>query len=59
MTAKNIPAPAPGTQAKTSQSQPPMRPPANQDLRFVIKESLRLGFRFLVEVEKALKKLNS
>ncbi|WP_191326216.1 hypothetical protein [Chlorobium phaeovibrioides] len=49
----------PETQMKTSQTQPPMRPPASQDLRFVIKESMRLGLRFLVEVERALKKLNS
>jgi len=59
MTEKKTPAPVPETQMKTSQTQPPMRPPASQDLRFVIKESMRLGLRLLVEVERALKKLNS
>jgi len=59
MTEKKTPVPSPEAITKTSQPQPPMRAAASQDLRFVIKESMRLGLRFLVEVERALKKLNS
>jgi hypothetical protein len=37
---------------------PPVpRPPANQDLRFVVSESFRLGMRILSEIDKALKAL--
>ncbi|NTW69074.1 MAG: hypothetical protein HGB23_04420 [Chlorobiaceae bacterium] len=37
---------------------PPVpRRPANQDLRFVISESFRLGMRILSELDKALKAL--
>lgn len=32
--------------------------PAAQDVRFVVKESLNLGFRFLTDVEQLLKKMN-
>jgi hypothetical protein len=33
------------------------QPPAFHDLRFVVKESVNLGFRFITEIEKMLKKL--
>ncbi len=36
-------------------SQP--QPPAFHDLRFVVRESVNLGFRFITEIEKMLKKL--
>jgi hypothetical protein len=35
---------------------PPIaRPPANQDLRFVVSESFRLGMRILSEIDKAIR----
>ncbi|MEI6846849.1 MAG: hypothetical protein WCK32_02255 [Chlorobiaceae bacterium] len=33
----------------------PPRPPANQDLRFVINQSIRLGMKIISEIERALK----
>jgi hypothetical protein len=59
MTENSKPAPQTAAIPETTQHHQPVRPPANQDLHFIIKESLRLGFRFLVEIERALKKLNS
>jgi hypothetical protein len=33
------------------------QPPAFHDLRFVVRESVNLGFRFINEIEKMLRKL--
>lgn len=32
--------------------------PANEDLRFVVRESFNLGLRFITELEKMLRKLD-
>jgi hypothetical protein len=34
---------------------PVLRPPANQDLRFVVNETFRLVVRFLSEIDKVIK----
>ena len=48
-----------GQSDKSEKEREPQKqgPPVFHDLRFVVKESVNLGFRFVGEIEKMLKKL--